>query len=394
MSFQEFGLEEKIVHGAQRLRYIDPTPIQAEAIPRILAGVDIIGSAQTGTGKTAAFVLPMLSKLKNTGKLRALIVEPTRELAAQVFEVCQDLSHFTDMHITLLHGGVKYENQKKSLSQNPDVVIATPGRLLDHLQQKQLNFNCLEMLVIDEADRMLDMGFIPDIRRIINYCPDKRQTLLFSATVAQAIESLASWAMVNPEKIIIGHRQSPAETVAHAFYPVARDQKFELLLELLEQSHYESVIVFCRTKAETDKISSWLDTHGHTVAVLHSDRSQSQRTKALQEFKAGKAEVLVATDIAARGLDISTVTHVINFDIPQNPEDYVHRIGRTGRAAATGDALTLITGEDLDQVRSIEHYIGKSVEKKKIANFCYTYTALLDKSPRAKSSSRSRRRKR
>ena len=384
MSFQEFGLQEEIVHGAQRLRYIDPTPIQAQAIPRILTDVDIIGSAQTGTGKTAAFVLPMLSKLKTNGNLRALIIEPTRELAAQVFEVCQDLSHFTNMHITLLHGGVSYDKQKKSISQKPDIVIATPGRLLDHLEQKQLNFKNLEMLVIDEADRMLDMGFIPDVRRIIGHCPKERQTLLFSATIGQAIESLASWAMKDPERIIIGHQQSPAETVAHAFYPVARDQKFDLLLELLEQSHYESVIVFCRTKAETDKISSWLDTHGHTVAVLHSDRSQSQRTKALQDFKEGKAEVLVATDIAARGLDISTVTHVINFDIPQNPEDYVHRIGRTGRAAATGDALTLITGEDLDQVRSIEHYIGKSIEKKKISNFSYTYTALFDEPAKSK----------
>ncbi|MEM9400395.1 MAG: DEAD/DEAH box helicase [Verrucomicrobiota bacterium] len=376
------------------MRFVEPTPIQSEAIPIISQDSDIIGSAQTGTGKTAAFALPIISKLSKHGTLRALILQPTRELAAQVYENFIDLNHFTDLRTTLLHGGVGYDHQKKALHSGTDIVVATPGRLLDHLQQKTIDLRKLEILVLDEADRMLDMGFIPDVRKIISYCPKERQTLLFSATIPPAIDSLSKWAMTEPQTIAIGRKQSPAETVAHALYPIARDQKFELLLALLEQTHYESVIVFCRTKVNTDRISSWLETHGHSVAVLHSDRTQGQRTKALQAFKDGSAEVLVATDIAARGLDISSVSHVINYDIPQNAEDYVHRIGRTGRAATTGDAFTLITGEDLDYVRSIEHYIQADIERKKLPDFKYTYTVLLDDSPKPKARSRGRRRRR
>jgi len=366
------------VHGVQSMGYIDPTPIQLRAFPIVLGGRDLIGSAQTGTGKTAAFGLPILSKLKSHGKCRCLILEPTRELAAQVETAFRDFGRFTDLRVTLIHGGVGYGNQRDDLKKGMDVLVATPGRLIDHLEQGTMNLNDINILVLDEVDRMLDMGFLPQVRRIVEQCPKDRQTLFFSATLPPEIEGLTKWVLRDPEIIEIGSRHSPADTITHAFYPVARDQKFDLLLALLERTNFDSVLIFSRTKHGADKIAGRLKTANHSVAVLHSNRTQRERVEALEGFKSGKYELMVATDIAARGIDVAGVSHVINYDVPQHPEDYVHRIGRTGRAEKVGDAFTLVTGEELDDVRAIERFIGTKVPRLKLDNFPYLYTALFN----------------
>ena len=366
------------MHGVQSMGYIDPTPIQLRAFPIVLGGRDLIGSAQTGTGKTAAFGLPILSKLKSHGKCRCLILEPTRELAAQVETAFRDFGRFTDLRVTLIHGGVGYGNQRDDLKKGMDVLVATPGRLIDHLEQGTMNLNDINILVLDEVDRMLDMGFLPQVRRIVEQCPKDRQTLFFSATLPPEIEGLTKWVLRDPEIIEIGSRHSPADTITHAFYPVARDQKFDLLLALLERTNFDSVLIFSRTKHGADKIAGRLKTANHSVAVLHSNRTQRERVEALEGFKSGKYELMVATDIAARGIDVAGVSHVINYDVPQHPEDYVHRIGRTGRAEKVGDAFTLVTGEELDDVRAIERFIGTKVPRLKLDNFPYLYTALFN----------------
>lgn len=360
--------------------YVDPTPIQLRAIPILLEGKDLIGSAQTGTGKTAAFALPMLSKLLDAPRNLAqmLILEPTRELAAQVETAIRDFTRFTDLRVAVLYGGVGYGKQKDALRDGVEILVATPGRLLDHCQQKALNLGHIRYLVLDEADRMLDMGFLPDVRRIVEQCPRERQTALFSATIPAQIETLIQWAMRSPETVEIGMRRSPAETVKHVLYPVADSQKEALLLELLARVDYESVIIFCRTKDRADHVSAVLKQKCHAVAVLHSNRTQQERQRALEGFREGKFEVLVATDIASRGLDIADVTHVINYDVPQHPEDYVHRIGRTGRAQASGDALTLMVAEDRQHMAAIERFIGQTIARVKLDGFDYTYTALFD----------------
>jgi len=333
MSFQDLGLIEPVVHGAQRMGYVDPSPIQLRAIPLILSGRDLIASAQTGTGKTGAFALPILSRLESgVGHPRCLVLEPTRELAMQVETAFRDYSRFMHIDVTVLYGGVGYGKQRDEIQAGPDVVVATPGRLLDYLQQGEVSLQRIEYLVLDEFDRMLDMGFLPDVRRIIERCAKDRQTMLFSATIPEEIERLAKWCLRDTERIEIGARRSPAETVKHAIYPVAVEQKFDLLLALLEQTHFECVLIFSRTKDGADRIARKLKEEKHSVAVLHSNRTQGERFDALDGFKSGKYEVMVATDIAARGIDIAGVTHVINYDVPQHPEDYVHRIGRTGRA--------------------------------------------------------------
>jgi len=383
MSFHNLGLDDKFIHAVQRMGYIEPSPIQAQAIPEVTAGRDLLASAQTGTGKTAAFVLPLLSRLKSHSKTRAVILEPTRELAAQVKDALDDFTAFSDITYTLIHGGVKYEPQLEALAKKPDIIVATPGRFLDHLKQGALNLHSVECLILDEADRMLDMGFMPDVTRIIEACPKQRQTLLFSATLPPAIKNLISWAMQDPATVQIDMQVSKAETVEHALYPVASDQKFELLLALLDHLHYEGVIIFTRTKMEADNICAALEETNHKVTAMHSDRSQSQRTKALEMFKNRECEVLVATNIAARGIDIAGVTHVINYDVPENPEDYIHRIGRTGRAQSTGDALTLMTGFDEDQLAAIELLLKAPIPRKKLETFDYKYTALLDPKPNA-----------
>jgi ATP-dependent RNA helicase RhlE len=377
-AFSALGLSDALAFGVQEMGYVTPTPIQAQAIPVVLQGGDVIGSAQTGTGKTAAFALPIIQRLGTHGKLRCLILEPTRELALQVEEAFQKYAKFTDLRVTIVYGGVGYGKQEDDLRRGVDIIAATPGRLLDHLERGNCSLANVDILVLDEVDRMLDMGFLPDVRRIVQQCPKARQTLFFTATLPPELEQLAGWALRDPVKIEIGRVRSPAETVAHAFYPVVATQKFDLLQLLLEQTDFKSVLIFCRTRMGADRIAHRLEKSGHTVGVMHSDRNQRERIEALQGFKTGKYEVLVATDIAARGLDIAGVSHVINYDVPENAEDYVHRIGRTGRAQNTGDAFTLVTEEDVRDARSIERYMGVSVERKKIDGFPYIYSALFD----------------
>lgn len=382
-AFSRLGLSDLLAYAVQEKGYVDPTPIQQQAIPVVLSGRDVIGSAQTGTGKTAAFALPILQRLGGHGRLRVLVLEPTRELALQVEEAFQNYSKHTDLRVTVVYGGVGYGKQREDLARGMDILAATPGRLLDHMEQGDVKLDDIEILVLDEVDRMLDMGFLPDVKRIVQRCPKARQTLFFTATLPPEIASLASWALRDPVEINIGQRRSPAETVAHAFYPVVNAQKFDLLEALLKQTEFKSVIVFSRTKFGADRIARRLEQAGHTVGVLHSARSQRERVDALDGFKSGKFELLVATDIAARGLDIAGVSHVINYDVPENPEDYVHRIGRTGRAQATGDAFTLVTEDDVRDARSIERYIGTPIERKKLEGFNYIYSALFDESAAA-----------
>ena len=382
MPFSKLGLSPKVLDGVRAAGYTDPTPIQLRAIPIILSGRDILGSAQTGTGKTAAFALPLISRLAQRGALRALILEPTRELAAQVETAIRDYARFTNLHTVVLFGGTGYGRQDQALRQGADIVVATPGRLLDQIQRGMLRLNQIEILVLDEADRMLDMGFLPDVRRIIERCPRNRQTLLFSATLPPEIEQLCRWALRNPETVEIGRHRSPAETVTHALYPVDIDQKQELLEELLRRTDYDQVLVFCRTKNGADRVARKLHQQGHAVAVLHSNRTQPEREHALKGFRDGRYEVMVATDIAARGIDVEQISHVINFDVPHHPEDYVHRIGRTGRAQSVGDAFTIMTGEDVQEVAAIEHFIGQKIPRVKLQGFNYSYTRLLDPNPK------------
>ena len=368
-----------MLEGVKAMGYTDPTPIQLRAIPLVLEGRDIIGSAQTGTGKTAAFALPILTKLKrHEPAARALILEPTRELAAQVETAFRDYARFTDLKVAVFYGGVGYEKQLHALKTGVDVIVATPGRLLDHMEQGNCNLGRVQHVVLDEADRMLDMGFLPDVKRILQKCPKDRQSMLFSATIPPAIETLIQWAMRNPETIEIGARRSPAETVKHVIYPVSDTQKTDLLLELLKRVNYDSVIIFCRTKHGADRVAHTLQRANHAVAILHSNRTQREREEALDGFRHGKFEVLVATDIAARGLDIANVSHVVNYDVPQHPEDYVHRIGRTGRAENTGDAFTIMVAEDAMHVFSIERFIGQKIPRAKLDGFDYRYTALFE----------------
>ena len=379
MGFSKLGLSHAMLEGVKAMGYVEPTPIQLRTIPLIMTGRDVIGSAQTGTGKTAAFALPILSKLvHHEPRPRVLVLEPTRELAAQVETAFRDFARFTDLRIVVVFGGVGYGIQRESLRKGVDVLVATPGRLLDLMEQGACRVDRIQYLVLDEADRMLDMGFLPDVRRIVQKCPAERHTSLFSATVPPEIETLIQWAMKRPETVEIGARRTPAETVKHVIYPVSDSQKTDLLLELLKRVNYDSVIVFCRTKYGADRVAHLLKRNNHAVAVLHSNRTQREREQALRGFRDGRFEVLVATDIAARGLDIADVSHVVNYDVPQHPEDYIHRIGRTGRMEAKGDALTLMVAEDGRHVQSIERFIGQKIPRVKLDDFNYRYTALFE----------------
>ncbi|HEY1169949.1 MAG TPA: DEAD/DEAH box helicase [Verrucomicrobiae bacterium] len=379
MSFAELGLSSAVMEGVKAMGYVEPTPIQLCAIPKILAGKDVIGSAQTGTGKTAAFALPILSKLEKPAPgPRVLVLEPTRELAAQVETSFRDFSRFTQLRSVVVFGGVGYGKQTDMLRSGVDILIATPGRLIDYLQRGTVRLDQVQHLVLDEADRMLDMGFLPDVRRIIERCPKQRQTCLFSATVPPDIDALIKWSMNKPEIIEIGARRSPATTVKHAIFPVADGQKTDLLQALLDQINYDSVIIFCRTRHRADRIAKFLSKNRHAVATLHSDRSQRQREDALKGFRDKRYDVLVATDIAARGIDVPEVSHVINFDVPLHAEDYVHRIGRTGRAQATGDAFTIMIAEERGQVRDIEKFIGQKIVRERLENFPYNASPAFD----------------
>lgn len=378
MSFKDFGLSPEVVRGTQAMGFTEPTPIQLRAFPIVLAGKDLIGTAQTGTGKTAAFALPILTLLAKHGNFRCLVLEPTRELAAQVETAFRDYGRFTDLRVSVVHGGVGYGKQREEASRGMDIVTATPGRLLDLLEQGSLNLGQVNILVLDEVDRMLDMGFLPDVRRIVEQISTDRQTLLFSATLPPEIERLAAWVLREPEMVEIGVRRSAAETVTHAVYPVAAEQKFDLLMALLERTNFDSALIFSRTKHGADKIAVKLKAGRHSVAVMHSNRTQRERVEALEGFKSGKYEIMVATDIAARGIDIAGVSHVINYDVPEHPEDYVHRIGRTGRAQNVGDAFTLMNGEELASLHAIERFMGQKIPRLKLEGFPYLYTALFE----------------
>jgi ATP-dependent RNA helicase RhlE len=372
MAFKSLNLSEPVLRGIQAAGYTDPTPIQLRAIPVVLGGGDLIGSAQTGTGKTAAFALPIISRLeKHAAKPRVLVLEPTRELAAQVETAFRDFSRYTDLRTLAVFGGVGYGHQRTELRRGVDVLCATPGRLMDFVQDGSINLRDIQILVLDEVDRMLDMGFLPVVKDIIARCPRERQTLFFSATVPPEIQQIASFALRNPTRVEVGVNRSVNHSVTHALYPVATPQKFDLLVALLAKTDFDSVLVFSRTKHGADKIARKLKAANHSVAVLHANRSQNQRIEALAGFKSGKYEVMVATDIAARGIDVAGVTHVINYDVPENPEDYVHRIGRTGRAQAVGDAFTLVTPENADDIRDIQRFIGQKIPELKLEGFDY-----------------------
>ncbi len=382
MGFDTLGLSAAVLEAIEESGYNTPTPIQSQAIPLILEGRDVIGASQTGTGKTAAFALPTLSKIEKLGKPQILVLEPTRELAHQVAESFEKYGKHTGLKVALLYGGVGLGTQMDQLAAGADIVVATPGRLVDHFYRGTMRFGELKVLILDEVDRMLDMGFLPQVRKIVNLCPwEGRQTLFFSATMPPAIQTFAQWCLTNPASVEIA-RRAVASTVTHAFYPVAMDQRDELLLALLKQTDYHSVMIFTRTRKEADQVCQMIKQSGQPkVAAMHSDISQVDRMKALAGFKSGEFEVLVATDVAARGIDISGVSHVINYRVPENAEDYVHRIGRTGRAEAEGDAFTILTADELDFAKSVEVFIEQSIPRRKLDDFPYIYTALLDDSP-------------
>ena len=364
--FNTLGLSPETLHAVARAGYHTPTPIQSAAIPPILGGSDLIGIAQTGTGKTAAFVLPLIEHLTKTPRNgrspRALILAPTRELAAQIDEAFSALARQHRLSRIAIFGGVSEQPQIAALRRGVDVIIATPGRLID-LMARHADLRNIRYAVLDEADRMLDMGFLPQIKRIVEALPRERQTLLFSATFSKEIETITKQFLRSPKLVEIGHR-APVTTVEHALYPVAKERKLDLLFRLLRDKNLESVLVFSRTKHGADKIARKLSASGIATATLHGNRSQNQRTAALAAFKAGRARVLVATDIAARGIDVNGISHVINYDFPPQPDDYVHRIGRTGRASATGDAISFVTPDDADSVRALERLMKRRIERR------------------------------
>ena len=366
MLFTKLGLTKPLLEGVQAMGYGDPTPVQLRAIPPALEGRDVIASAQTGTGKTAAFALPALQRLGKHSKLRCLVLEPTRELAMQVETSMRDLARFTDLRIGSIFGGVGYGAQRAALREGLDVVVATPGRLEDHLQQGTIKLGDIEVLILDEVDRMLDVGFLPPMKRIIAKCPKDRQTLFFSATLPPEIAQLADWALRDPVRIEIGASRSVTSTVKHGVYITDQGGKFGLLLALLNAADSTSVLIFSRTKHGADRIAKRLRANNLSVAVLHANRSQNQRIEALEGFKSGRYGIMVATDIAARGIDVAGVSHVINYDIPQHPEDYVHRIGRTGRAQRTGDAFTLVAHDEMKKLAAIERFIGQKIDRLKL----------------------------
>jgi ATP-dependent RNA helicase RhlE len=376
LTFTSYDLDARIVRGIQAAGYTSPTPIQAAALPLALAGRDLIGTAQTGTGKTAAFVLPLLQRLLSgpRGRTRALIVTPTRELAEQIHGAIRLLGRDTDLRSATIYGGVGMAAQQKALRGGVEILVACPGRLLDHIDRGAARLGAVEVLVIDEADRMFDMGFMPAVRRILQHVPTGRQTLLFSATFPPEVDALAASVVSRPERVAAGPVRAAA-TVSHALYPVAQHLKAPLLLALLHGLDAGSVLVFARTRHRASRLAQQLGHAGYRVAALHSDRSQSQRQAALDDFRSGKVQLLVATDIAARGLDVEGISHVINFDIPDTADAYIHRIGRTGRAERLGDAFTLVTPDDTDLVRAIERALGGPVQRLKLAGFDYAVPA-------------------
>ena len=373
MSFQEFGLHESLLSRLAEIGFKDPTPIQREAIPLVMQGRDLLGSAQTGTGKTAAFMLPVLHRLlaEPAQGTQVLVLEPTRELAIQVEEQAKTFSKNTALRSACVYGGVGFGPQEKAFQDGVEVIAATPGRLLDHIRQGNVRFDKLRVLVLDEVDRMLDMGFLPDVRSILRQLPDQRQTLFFSATVPGEIGRLSDSMLKDPAKVAITPDRKTAEGITQAIYPVPDHLKTKLLEQLLNHEHVTSALVFTRTKQGADKVCAVVERMGLPVQRIHGDLSQSQRLKALEQFKDGVAKFLVATDIAARGLDVEGISHVVNYDLPDSPDDYVHRIGRTARASATGHAYSLFSPRDAANLAAIERHLGQKIEKQMLQGFNY-----------------------
>jgi ATP-dependent RNA helicase RhlE len=381
MSFSQLGLSAAIVRAVTEHGYTVPTPIQAQAIPAVLAGGDLLAGAQTGTGKTAGFTLPILNRLstdkvgaaltsKNSARsVRALILTPTRELAAQVEESVRVYGKYTQLNSAVIFGGVGINPQIKQLKHGVDILVATPGRLLDHMEQRTVDLSKVEILILDEADRMLDMGFIRDIKKVLAALPPKRQNLLFSATFSEEIKALADGLLNKPAMIEVARRNSTVEIISQKIHPVDRDKKHPMLSHLIKSNKWTQVLVFTRTKHGANKLVEQLSADGIGAMAIHGNKSQSARTKALSEFKDGALQVLVATDIAARGIDIDQLPHVVNYDLPNIPEDYVHRIGRTGRAGATGEAVSLVCVDEHEMLKDIEKLIKQTLPRQVIAGF-------------------------
>ncbi|MBN1305242.1 MAG: DEAD/DEAH box helicase [Anaerolineales bacterium] len=376
MNFKQFNLDARLQAGIGQAGYQTPTPIQKQAIPTAMAGHDLIGTAQTGTGKTAAFILPILNNLLSGPRhqARALIVTPTRELAEQIHSVVQTLGKGTGLRSATIYGGVNAAPQILALNKGTEILVACPGRLLDLISKGYAKLSTIEFLVLDEADRMLDMGFLPDVRRLLKHIPTERQTMLFSATFPSEIEELAAQTLNEPKRILVDISR-PAHTVTHALYPVPRHLKYKLILEMLKRTDTDSVLIFTRTRHRARNLARKIDEKGFKVTSLHSDRTQGQRQNALNGFKEGKFQIMVATDIAARGLDIENISHVINFDMPDTPDAYIHRIGRTGRAKRTGDAFTLVTPDDADMVRKLEKIMKQKLPREQMESFDYSVEA-------------------
>jgi len=372
MEFSHFNFHPNVAAGVKAIGYITPTPIQEQAIPPILKGRDVMGLAQTGTGKTAAFVLPILHRLMQgpRGHVRALIIAPTRELAEQIHEAFISMGKQTRLRSATIYGGVSLNPQIQKLRNGTEIVVACPGRLLDHIKQRTVDLSRLEVLVLDEADRMFDMGFLPDVRKIIKHVPSQRQTLLFAATMPDDVRRLAHEILRAPVTVQVNYA-APINTVAHALYPVEQHLKTALLLELLRHTDTESVLIFTRTKHRAKRVGQQVENAGYRAASLQGNLSQNRRQAALDGFRNGSYQILVATDIAARGIDVSSISHVINYDMPDTADAYTHRIGRTGRAAKTGDAFTFMTREDGEMVRSIERVLGDKVERRTLEGFDY-----------------------
>ena len=372
MTFSGFNLSPRVAAGVTALGYVEPTPIQQQAIPPIMAGRDVMGLAQTGTGKTAAFALPILQRLEQgpRGRVRALIVAPTRELAEQIHQAFGVLGRQTRLRSVAIYGGVGFGGQLQSLRAGPEIVVACPGRLLDHIRQGTVNLAGVEVLVLDEADRMFDMGFLPDVRRIVKAVPEKRQTLLFSATMPDDVRGLVGEVLSDPLTVQVGHA-APIETVSHAIYPVAPHLKTALLTELLLKTGPGSVLIFTRTKHRAKRVAEQLAHAGFEATSLQGNLSQNKRQAALDGFRAGDFRIMVATDIAARGIDVLSISHVINYDMPDTTDAYTHRIGRTGRAEQTGEAYTLVTADDVNEVRDVERVLGYRLERRTVPDFDY-----------------------
>ncbi|MDO8879657.1 MAG: DEAD/DEAH box helicase [Coriobacteriia bacterium] len=384
MSFDNLGLSPRLLEAVAAMGYTRPTPIQRDAIPYVVEGRDVVGCAQTGTGKTAAFVLPLMQRIESKpGGPRALVVTPTRELAGQIEGVALEVAKLTKHRVAVVYGGVGYEPQIKALKRGVDVLVATPGRLLDLIERKVCNLSNVEILVLDEADRMLDMGFWPQVRKIIAGVPASRQNLLFSATMSADVQRIVSSTLHDPVRVEVAPANTPIELIEQRVYPVGGQQKSQLLVHLINENNLDRVIVFTRTKHRADRVAKVLHQNGIKCAAIHGDRSQSQRQAALDGLKAGRVRVLVATDVVARGIDIDDVSHVVNYDLPNTPEDYVHRIGRTARAGKTGTAVSLLSPEEHEALRDIEVKIGAILQTHDAVGFDYSQQRLVPNPERA-----------